>query len=395
MNGSPLSPFSPQIAGSISANLLVDFPQGGTQVAGNLGVSQFYYGKRRVGDFDLKVDYRLDSIGRQEAQAALQIDSVQVLTLSGQLDDKAESPVALQLTVDSLPLATANPFLPAAMAQLQGYLNGQMTVGGTTSAPQFDGYLQMVQATASSKSMGATLSFSPNPIRIDRNVLQFDNYEITGANKNPLHIDGNIDFRNLERINTDLHIFASAFQPVKAARSTKATLYGSVIADMDMRVNGPLDGLKITGNVGLLTGTEVTYVMQDSPFALQQQENNIVTYTVIVKVDNPDGKLLPGMTANVSLILDKRDDILVVPNSAFRFKPVTGQSVEVGPPGPGRKSNIAAVTAPAVYLLGDKDKPVKAEVERGITDGQNTEVVSGLEEGQRVITGVILPREDD
>ena len=124
-------------------------------------------------------------------------------------------------------------------------------------------------------------------------------------------------------------------------------------------------------------------------------ENNIVTYTVIVKVDNPDGKLLPGMTANVSLILDKRDDILVVPNSAFRFKPVTGQSVEVGPPGPGRKSNIAAVTAPAVYLLGDKDKPVKAEVERGITDGQNTEVVSGLEEGQRVITGVILPREDD
>ena len=77
------------------------------------------------------------------------------------------------------------------------------------------------------------------------------------------------------------------------------------------------------------------------------------------------------MTANVSLILDKRDDILVVPNSAFRFKPVTGQSVEVGPPGPGRKSNIAAVTAPAVYLLGDKDKPVKprssAELRTGRT----------------------------
>lgn len=302
-----LSPFSPQIAGSISANLLVDFPQGGTQVAGNLGVSQFYYGKRRVGDFDLKVDYRLDSLGRQEAQAALQIDSVQVLTLSGQLDDKAESPVALQLTVDSLPLATANPFLPAAMAQLQGYLNGQMTVGGTTSAPQFDGYLQMVQATASSKSMGATLSFSPNPIRIDRNVLQFDNYEITGANKNPLHIDGNIDFRNLERINTDLHIFASAFQPVKAARSTKATLYGSVIADMDMRVNGPLDGLKITGNVGLLTGTEVTYVMQDSPFALQQQENNIVTFvsfndsTEVVEEDTLSRSNATGMDILVNI----------------------------------------------------------------------------------------------
>lgn len=128
------------------------------------------------------------------------------------------------------------------------------------------------------------------------------------------------------------------------------------------------------------------------------EEDNIVTYTVIVKVDNPDGKLLPGMTANVSLIMDKRDGILVVPNSAFRFRPVdTSASVELGPPpGPGgHKSNVAAVTAPAVYILDDKNKPVKAEVERGITDGQNTEVVTGLEEGQRVITGVILPREDE
>lgn len=125
-------------------------------------------------------------------------------------------------------------------------------------------------------------------------------------------------------------------------------------------------------------------------------EDNIVTYAVIVKVDNPDGKLLPGMTANVSLILDRRSDVLTVPNSAFRFKPVdTGRNVEVAPPGPGRrKSNVAAVTAPAVYLLDAKGEPVKAEVERGITDGQKTEVVSGLEEGQLVITGVILPRED-
>lgn len=126
-------------------------------------------------------------------------------------------------------------------------------------------------------------------------------------------------------------------------------------------------------------------------------EDNVVTYTVIVKVNNPDLKLLPGMTANVSLILEQREDILVVPNSAFRFKPVdAGQQVEVGPPGPGsRKSNVAEVTVPTVYLLGDKGKPVKREVERGITDGQSTEVLSGLSEGERVITGIIVPREEN
>ena len=125
--------------------------------------------------------------------------------------------------------------------------------------------------------------------------------------------------------------------------------------------------------------------------------DNVVTYTVIVKVQNPDGKLLPGMTANVSLILENRDDVLVVPNSAFRFKPSNGQSSgEMGPPGPGggHKQNVAEVTKPALYSLDKKKKPVKIEVEKGITDGQNTEIISGVEEGERVITGIIVPKEE-
>ena len=125
--------------------------------------------------------------------------------------------------------------------------------------------------------------------------------------------------------------------------------------------------------------------------------DNVVTYTVIVKVQNPDGKLLPGMTANVSLILENRDDVLVVPNSAFRFKPSNGQSSgEMGPPGPGggHKQNVAEVTKPALYTLDKKKKPVKIEVEKGITDGQNTEIISGVEEGERVITGIIVPKEE-
>ena len=121
--------------------------------------------------------------------------------------------------------------------------------------------------------------------------------------------------------------------------------------------------------------------------------NNVVTYTVIVKVANEDGKLLPGMTANVSLITQERQGVLVAPNSAFRFKPVdlNAEQANQGPPGPGggRKQTVAAVTKPALYML-DKKKPVRVEVEKGITDGQSTEVTSGVKEGDRVITGIIV-----
>lgn len=317
-----LSPFSPQIDGSISADLLVNFPQSATEVAGSMGISDLYYGKQRVGNFNLNVDYQLDSLGRQEAQADLEIDDKKVLTLNGLLDNQAENSVRLNLSIDEFPLATANPFLPSEMAQLQGYLNGKMGITGSTDTPLLNGYIQMEEAVANSKSMGATLKFPQSQIRVEQNVLQFDNYEITGANKNPLHIDGNIDFKKLDKIVTDLRLYASAFQPVKSARSTKATVYGSVIADMDMAVNGPLDALKIRGNVGLLTGTEVTYVMQDSPFALQQQENNIVTFVSF----NDSTEIAEEDTLQKSSVLGM--DILVNINIAPTVKMGVNLSVD-------------------------------------------------------------------
>lgn len=122
--------------------------------------------------------------------------------------------------------------------------------------------------------------------------------------------------------------------------------------------------------------------------------DNVVTYVVIVKVPNVTGLLMPGMTANVSLIVQERENVLVVPNSAFRFKPVDldAEVVEQGPPGRGKR-NIAKVTSPAVYVI-DKKEPVKIEVKKGITDGQNTEILAGIKENDRVITGIVVPKED-
>lgn len=178
-----LSPFSPQIDGSISADLLVNFPQSATEISGSMGIGDLYYGKQRVGNFNLNVDYQLDSLGRQEAQADLEIDDKKVLTLNGLLDNQAENPVRLNLSIDEFPLATANPFLPSEMAQLQGYLNGKMGITGSTDMPLLNGYIQMEEAVANSKSMGATLKFPQSQIRVEQNVLHFDNYEITGAIK--------------------------------------------------------------------------------------------------------------------------------------------------------------------------------------------------------------------
>ena len=106
--------------------------------------------------------------------------------------------------------------------------------------------------------------------------------------------------------------------------------------------------------------------------------DNVVSYTVIVKVANDEEKLMPGMTANVSLVVTEKKDVLLVPNAALRFRPVA--------------NTVAAVETPGVYVLIDK-KPAKVEVEKGISDGDRTEILSGLEEGARVLVGFNLQSE--
>ena len=66
---------------------------------------------------------------------------------------------------------------------------------------------------------------------------------------------------------------------------------------------------------------------------------NVVTYTVLVSADNPDKRLMPGMTANIQIITAKRNDSLKVPNSALRFRPAGEESRPQGPSGETRAAN--------------------------------------------------------
>jgi HlyD family secretion protein len=101
---------------------------------------------------------------------------------------------------------------------------------------------------------------------------------------------------------------------------------------------------------------------------------NVVTYAVMVTVDNKDLKLKPGMTANVSILVAHKEGILKVTNDALRFTPTVKGSTEKV-----RYENKG------IWILKD-GKPVRVDIKVGISDGNNTEVASDkLKEGELVI----------
>jgi HlyD family secretion protein len=117
-----------------------------------------------------------------------------------------------------------------------------------------------------------------------------------------------------------------------------------------------------------------------------QVAQNVVTYTVVVAVANPSGKLLPGMTANVRFVTAQKPDVLKVPNTALRFRPPDSAS-EGG--SAADKRPAAASGAGRVWVLGADGKPTPIPVTLGTTDGTSTEIVQGdLAAGQAVLVGV-------
>jgi len=142
-------------------------------------------------------------------------------------------------------------------------------------------------------------------------------------------------------------------------------------------------------------------------------QQNVVTYNVVVAVENPEQILLPGMTAYVSIAVAQKKGVLLVPNTALRFKPAEADKVEKagepaekaggeaaksangsrpgGPPGAGGEKRRRDAGSGTVYVLADGQlKPLK--INTGITDARFTEVAGGeLKEGDKVITGENLP----
>ena len=224
------------------------------------------------------------------------------------------------------------------------------------------------------------------------------------------------------------------------------TVAASLSAPVLFQIASDLTKMQIDANVaeadigGVAEGQEVEFTVDAFPFRtfygkVTQVRNapltvqNVVTYDTVIEVNNADMKLKPGMTANVSIVINRRADALRIPNAALRYRPseeillpmptnelaqavTAGQTDTNRPAGsgePGRRrgnrggrgggSGEMRWVTQTVYLWpgGDPEKPPTelklkpVKVRLGITDGIATEAMDGLADGDVLVTGSTAP----
>lgn len=162
-----------------------------------------------------------------------------------------------------------------------------------------------------------------------------------------------------------------------------------VIADVDEADIGMVvEGLRVTFAVDAYPNDVfegyVTQVRQEATTT-----NNVVTYEVVISAPNPDYKLKPGLTADISIYTIEKNGVLCVPNKALRFVPVR--------PLVGEDDQINDIDAPHKVWTREGTTFTAHAVEVGISNGILTEVLGGISEGTLVVSDVtvgIMPGEE-
>src|SRR5438477_1666497 len=185
------------------------------------------------------------------------------------------------------------------------------------------------------------------------------------------------------------------------------TVAASLQAPVIFRIANDLTKMQIDSNVAeadvgvVQVGQDVDFTVDAFPMRIfhgkvVQVRNapitvqNVVTYDTVIGVSNPDLKLKPGMTANVSIIVAHKDNVLEIKNAALRYRPAEATPSETrstsSPSGArSRGERERRGGERTVYVLSGS-RPRSVQIKTGISDGIVTEVLDGLKEGDRVVT---------
>lgn len=312
-----MSPFAPPIEGSLSGNAKINFNDKYYWGDCCMRIDRMTYGKKLVGNLDLDAKLAMtDDAKKTFALADMELDGQEFLTLRGVKNDSLPvSEYNLDLALKRLPLAKASAFMPDGTGDMTGYLNGEMKVVGPISNPAINGFLQFDTAQVRIKNYGSALTFDSRRIPVDNGCVQFDQYQLRGANGNAIALNGHVDLSmDPDEIYTDLTLKGKNVQVVNGKKQGKVELYGKGFIDINGAVKGYLNNLDMRASVSILAGTNLTYVYQSTSMALTEStDEGVVKYVNLADTTH----LAADSLATQPYAMRIKAALIVQPNAIF------------------------------------------------------------------------------
>lgn len=276
---SSVVPFMPMIEGFLNGDLHYMQADSTITISTDMKVKGMKYEGTSMGDLGMNLIYLPNEDGTHHVDGIVSQNDRDIAYLSGTYWEKGkEGQIDATAELSRLPFSLANAFMPPETITLSGYALGNLEVKGSTSNPILTGSIATDSLNITAEAYNINLRIPNDTLYINHSHIDLPQIKAYAAGNNPLTLDGNIDFSNLENVQLNLNIAAKNYQLINAPKTRNALAYGKVYVDINNRIWGTLNDLKMRGALNVLGNTDVTYVLKDSPLTVEDQLSDLVTF---------------------------------------------------------------------------------------------------------------------
>lgn len=272
------SSYLPPIGGKLYADVQYVPSDSSFMLTANMNADSLSYADGLVGNLLFSSVYLPVSKDEHQVDLHLFHNTQEILTSSLFYQGGEAEEIEGTLSVMQMPLSMTNPFIPDGLARLSGTFSGEVALAGTVSKPLIDGSFRFDSTQIYVAPANTYIRLEEKPIEIQRNHIRFNQYKLYANGDNPFVIDGDIDL-DLAMMQTNLTLTAQNMQLLNTKRDKTSLVYGKMFVNLASRINGPLNALTMRGDLDLLGGTNVTYILQDSPLTVQDRLSGLVSFT--------------------------------------------------------------------------------------------------------------------
>ena len=247
-------PYLPKLSGKLDGDYHIVMDQEERiSVVSDMSIRNMVYEGSPIGNLSTELVYMQREDDGHAIEARLLLDDEEFGLLQGNLTPGAtkKSPTNIDATfkMTRFPLSIANGFVTDQIIGLEGFGEGELTIKGTTSTPVVNGEVYLDSAYLVSVPYGVRMRFDNDPVRIVGSHLLLENFGLYAYNKEPLNLQGDINFSDLDHIRMDMRMRARNLQLINARQEPKSIAYGRAFVNFFANLNGPLDALKMRGRL--------------------------------------------------------------------------------------------------------------------------------------------------
>ncbi len=272
-----------QASGKIDGKILLATRSSVTGIDTKLKITDLEYRKTAIGNLNI----HLTTIDQIKYVAGLTIDGKDnsISANATYFSDTTAGSVNASVTIDRIQMKAIQAFIPSAISNVNGQLNGKLEVSGLLKSPEVTGNISFDGVKGEITALSNSFQINNETIGIKNNQLTFESFTVKDSLGNETQINGYVTYTSAQPLELNLKIVSNNFLLLNTNKEDNELYFGTLFVDNTITVRGTSDFPKIEANIKILDKSRLTFVVPEKIASTETGEGEIRFVDVHSKLD--------------------------------------------------------------------------------------------------------------